>query len=96
MPTLAEIDVPTLIIHGREDLDIPYSVATEMEAELARHNVEHRLIGIESGGHGYAGADPAAVAKAHRAAFEFVLRHLRRTDRVTGGSHAGSAHQDKP
>jgi acetyl esterase/lipase len=68
---------PTFIIHGREDLDIPFTVAKEMEVELARQGVEHRLIGIEQGGHGYIGADPAVVEQAHKEAFEFVRRHLR-------------------
>lgn len=68
---------PTFILHGREDTDIPYSVAEEMAAELARNSVEHRLIGIPGGEHGYRGAAPAAIASAHRTAAEFVLNHLR-------------------
>jgi acetyl esterase/lipase len=87
---------PTFIIHGREDLDIPYAVAEDMVAELVRCGVEHRLIGIDHGGHGYIGADPTIVEQAHRQAFEFVYRHFRRNDEVTGGAHPGAAREDRP
>jgi dipeptidyl aminopeptidase/acylaminoacyl peptidase len=67
---------PTFLMHGREDSDVPYAVAEQMAAELARHGVEHRLVGIEGGEHGYQGADPAVVAAGHRDALAFVRRFL--------------------
>lgn len=69
---------PTYILHGREDTDIPYAVAEQMAAELARHGVEHRLVGIPGGEHGYAGADPAVVAAGLREGEAFVRRQLDR------------------
>ena len=67
---------PTFIMHGREDTDIPYVIAEQMAAELARHRVEHRLVGIAGGEHGYQGANPKLVEAGHSEAFEFVRRHL--------------------
>ena len=53
-----------------------YTIAEQMAAELARHRIEHRLVGIAGGEHGYQGANLKLVEAGHREAFEFVLRHL--------------------
>jgi acetyl esterase/lipase len=68
---------PTLLIHGREDTDVPYEQSEMMAAELARHGVEHQLISIPGGEHGLSGGDARLVDKAYESAIAFVNRHMR-------------------
>lgn len=82
---------PIFIIHGREDQDIPFAVAEQMARELEKHHVEHRLVGIDHGRHGYIGADPADVARAHDEAFEFLKTHLGLGDAAASRRGASSA-----
>jgi acetyl esterase/lipase len=67
---------PTFFIHGHDDTDVPREQPEMMAAELQRNGVEHRLILLPHGEHGYRGADPRPVEDARHQAFEFVLRHL--------------------
>jgi acetyl esterase/lipase len=67
---------PTFLIHGEVDSDVPSEQPKMMATELARDGVEHRLVLLPNGEHGFRGADPAQVAAARRAAVEFVLAHL--------------------
>ena len=67
---------PTILVHGSDDTDVPYDRSTEMAAELERHGVEHRLIEIPAAEHGFAGADPAAVAAARDEVIAFLRGHL--------------------
>jgi acetyl esterase/lipase len=67
---------PTLLIHGEIDTDVPYEQSVLMAAELKRHGVQHRLIGIPSGEHGLAGGDKSQIDDAHKAAHEFIRQHL--------------------
>jgi acetyl esterase/lipase len=73
---------PTFMIHGEVDTDVPFSQPQAMAAELARHDVPHRLVGIPNGEHGYRGADLAAVSAARREAVEFALARLIPESRV--------------
>jgi acetyl esterase/lipase len=68
---------PTLFIHGTADTDVPHAQSVQMDAELARQGVEHRLISIPKAGHGVGDGDRKLVAEAYAAAFEFVERHVR-------------------
>lgn len=67
---------PTLLIHGTADTDVPHEQSVLMAAELERNGVEHRLISIEGGEHGFGGAEPADVEAAYTAAVEFLREHL--------------------
>lgn len=68
---------PTLLIHGNRDTDVPYEQSVEMDKELTRVGIEHRLIVVPNAGHGLPGGDPKQVAAAYGAAFEFVDRHVK-------------------
>ena len=69
---------PTLLLHGDVDTDVPFSQSEQMAAELKRHGVEHELIRISGGGHGFDGnlQDPQAAA-----AFDKALAFLKRQTR---------------
>jgi acetyl esterase/lipase len=69
---------PTLMIHGRQDTDVPHEQSELMAAELKRHGVEHRLISLPGAEHGLAGAEAAAIDEAYRAAVDFVRQRFER------------------
>jgi dipeptidyl aminopeptidase/acylaminoacyl peptidase len=68
---------PTLLLHGDNDTDVPYQQSVDMAAELKRVGVEHELVTIKGGGHGFDGGkgmeDPRVVA-----AFERVDAFLKK------------------
>jgi acetyl esterase/lipase len=67
---------PTLLLHGDRDTDVPYEQATLMAAALARASVEHELITIAGGGHGFdREPDRPDVAAAFDRAVAFLQRH---------------------
>jgi acetyl esterase/lipase len=67
---------PTFLLHGRSDTDVPFEQAELMAAELARHRVEHRLVGLRNTEHGHRGADPAELQAAYDAALAFIVQRL--------------------
>lgn len=67
---------PTVMVHGEIDSDVPVSEPQRMAGLFKQHGVEHRLLVIPNGEHGFRGADPAAVRTAQREAVAFVLTHL--------------------
>jgi acetyl esterase/lipase len=67
---------PTLLIHGTADTDVPYEQSRLMEAELAKHHVEHKLITIPGGEHGFGGGDPRLISEANQAALQFIEQHV--------------------
>jgi acetyl esterase/lipase len=66
---------PTLLLHGDRDTDVPYEQSTLMAQALAQAGVEHRLITISGGGHGF---DREMEAPAVREAFGSVLAFLQK------------------
>jgi acetyl esterase/lipase len=66
---------PTLLLHGDKDTDVPYEQSVLMADALARAGVEHQLLTIPGGGHGFDGEMDDPVVSA---AFEKVLRFLSR------------------
>jgi acetyl esterase/lipase len=68
---------PTLLIHGTKDTDVPYEQSVLMARELARQRVEHELVTITDGPHGFGGVDAAVVAKTHERVLTFLNKHLR-------------------
>jgi acetyl esterase/lipase len=47
---------PTLLLHGTADTDVPYQQSVDMAAALKAAGVDHGLITIEDGPHGFDGA----------------------------------------
>jgi len=67
---------PTLMIHGKNDTDVPHEQSVMMATEFERHGVEHRLISVSGGEHGLAGASSKAVESAWASVLPFVQRHM--------------------
>ncbi len=63
---------PTLLIHGTDDTDVPYSESKNMADKLAEAGVRHELITVKGAGHGLTGAKPEEVARIANRAVEFV------------------------
>jgi acetyl esterase/lipase len=68
---------PTILIHGTRDTDVPFEQSVEMDKELTRAGVEHKLIAIPNAGHGVGDGDPKLVASAFAEALHFVERRVR-------------------
>ena len=68
---------PTLLLHGTEDTDVPYEQAVMMVKELKKHGVEHRLISLEGGEHGFGGADPEAITAAYAEIVPFLDQYVK-------------------
>lgn len=69
---------PTLLLHGDQDIDVPYEQSAAMAAELKRAGVVHEFISIKGGGHGFDGkglSDPA-VAAAFDTIENFLQQHV--------------------
>jgi pimeloyl-ACP methyl ester carboxylesterase len=66
---------PTVLIHGTDDTDVPYSLAQQMDAELSRAGVEHEFITVSGAGHGLTGAKPEEIAQVASRAVQFVQTH---------------------
>jgi acetyl esterase/lipase len=68
---------PTLLLHGDKDTDVPYEQSVVMAEKLSRAGVEHELITIRDGGHGFdRKLDDPPVAQAFDRALAFLQRHL--------------------
>lgn len=67
---------PTVMIHGKEDTDVPHEQSVMMAEQFRKHEVEYELHSIEDAEHGLPGGDPGDIERAYRSAFEFVRRHL--------------------
>ena len=68
---------PTLLLHGTDDTDVPYQQSVMMAEELEKHGVEHSLISLEGGEHGFGGADPEAIAAAYAEIVPFLDRYVK-------------------
>lgn len=69
---------PTFLIHGTADTDVPYEQSRMMAGELARYRVDHELISIPNGEHGFGGGDPAVIDNAYKSAVRFLDQYLKR------------------
>lgn len=65
---------PTLLLHGDQDTDVPFTESERMANELQRNEVEHELIRIPGAGHGF---DSNLEDPRVRAAFDRVIAFLR-------------------
>lgn len=70
---------PTLLLHGDNDTDVPYQQSVDMAKELKRVGVEHELITIKGGGHGFdgKGMKDANVAEAFDRIETFLKKHVK-------------------
>lgn len=68
---------PTIMLHGAIDSDVIPQQPLAMDAELERHGIEHKLIFLPNGEHGFRGADPKDIKAAQDEAVAFVLDRLR-------------------
>jgi len=69
---------PTLLLHGENDGDVPYEQSVLMAEAFQAHNVEHRLITMPGGPHGfdYECPDDPNVIQAKKEVVEFLEQHL--------------------
>ena len=68
---------PTLLLHGDRDGDVPYQQSVMMAEELKRAGVEHDLITIPNGGHGFdANMDSPVTRDAFETVLAFLQKHL--------------------
>ena len=44
---------PTILLHGQQDTDVPYEQSVQMSEALAEADVEHELVLLEKGHHGF-------------------------------------------
>ena len=68
---------PTMLIHGTEDTDVPYSLSAAMAKEFARHKVIHELVTVPGAGHGLSGGDKKLVVAANERALAFIRTQLK-------------------
>jgi acetyl esterase/lipase len=66
---------PTLLIHGTADTDVPYYESAQMDVELTKHHVEHKLMTIQGAEHGL-GADPRTIEEIQQAVVAFIQEHV--------------------
>ena len=68
---------PTMLIHGTEDTDVPYSLSADMAKEFVRNKVVHELVTVRGAGHGLAGGDKKLVDEANEKAAAFIRERLK-------------------
>jgi len=68
---------PTLLIHGTEDTDVPYSLSRDMDAKLTSAGVKHDFITVAGAGHGLTGAKPEEIARVADHAVQFIKAHTK-------------------
>ena len=68
---------PTLLLHGDQDTDVPYELSVSMARALASAGVEHELITIPGGGHGFDWSEEPTASHAFERVLAFLTRHLR-------------------
>ena len=68
---------PTLLLHGDADTDVPHALSVRMAGALADAGVEHELITVPSGPHGFDGRmDLPEIARVFERALDFLKRRL--------------------
>jgi acetyl esterase/lipase len=67
---------PTLMFHGDQDTDVPHEQSVMMAEALAGAGVEHELVTIPGGGHGFDGEGSEPAREAMDRAIAFLGRAL--------------------
>jgi acetyl esterase/lipase len=68
---------PTLLIHGTEDTDVPFTESLKMVDQLRQHGIAHQILAVDGAEHGLDGVDDSVVADVMGQASAFLRRHLR-------------------
>jgi dipeptidyl aminopeptidase/acylaminoacyl peptidase len=69
---------PTMLLHGDQDTDVPYGQSVQMAEALERGQVEHVLVTVTGGGHGFDLAGGGLTDPTNADRFDAVLDFLRR------------------
>lgn len=69
---------PSILLHGDRDTDVPYQQSVLMAEVLKRQGVEHQLITVKGGGHGFDWTTGGLRNPANAERFERVLGFLKR------------------
>ncbi len=83
-------DPPFLIVHGTDDLTVPFNQSERLEAGLRAAGVDATLIRIEGGGHG-GFRTPALLPRVRR----FFDKHLRGRDVPISDEPIRQAHAER-
>lgn len=68
---------PTLLLHGDEDTDVPYGQSVLMAEALRAAGVDHELVTIDGGGHGFEwNEEDAQVQNANARVMQFLAARL--------------------
>lgn len=67
---------PTILVHGRDDTDVPVSESDVLVALLQSRGVTHRYHSLPGVGHGFAGASVELAQSTERAVAEFLRAQL--------------------
>jgi acetyl esterase/lipase len=68
---------PTILVHGREDTDVPCEESHDLAARMTELGIDHALVIEDHAGHGLARVPPERVAAIETQAAQFVLDRLR-------------------
>ncbi len=68
---------PTLLLHGDNDTDVPFEQSEQMARELRLHGIEHELIRIPRGEHGFDGRMTSPdISAVFQQVINFLKEHL--------------------
>lgn len=66
---------PTMLVHGRDDSDVPATESDSLAATLQSKGVTHAYHSLECVGHGFSGAPVELVQSTERAVAAFLYEH---------------------
>ncbi|MFN0185233.1 MAG: alpha/beta hydrolase [Aquabacterium sp.] len=69
---------PTVLVHGRDDTDVPATESDGLAARLRAQGVDHVFHSLPGVGHGFAGASPDLVAATEAAVADFLQARVGR------------------
>jgi dipeptidyl aminopeptidase/acylaminoacyl peptidase len=67
---------PTVLVHGRDDSDVPATESDELAARLQDARVVHEYYPLPGIGHGFAGASPELVETVETSVVNFLFAHV--------------------
>jgi acetyl esterase/lipase len=68
---------PTLLLHGDADTDVPYEQSVQMVEAMDRGGIEHHLVTVVGGGHGFDGEGrKAEVLQIFEGVVDFLRSHV--------------------
>jgi len=69
---------PTVIIHGEQDFDVPFSEAQNLFAKLNELNIENLLIKIQKEGHLFFDTNDIEIEKSIQDSFKFITKQMKK------------------